>query len=343
MKRAVFVVVILVTFGGVLAFALERTWLARERAAIAWRFEQTTSWRADATLGLLDETAKPQDLVTDAGLTWVSTPDWLASDSRTRRDDETWLRRKLSEVGLVSVPVRMVALPGSTVAQRAVALRTRRHSLLVFAIDASELALELPGSRVELRRPAADESRLEVVPPMAGKGLPSQPEAWPDLLRKVPTIRILYDRPPTLETADGVFFPAWLWPWRRDGAPTEGARYERLRRALEFVAQVAKSAGTRLVCVRYPARFEIDDLCLSRMLGELELDSASFESRRQARRLADLCAELDIPLIEPRDSLRKLATTKPVFEGDRLRARPTQRARRAIFPMVAQRLRRLLD
>jgi hypothetical protein len=97
--------------------------------------------------------------------------------------------------------------------------------------------------------------------------------------------------------------PPELWPY---GLRPENRDMWRVMAALLRELRSAVDArGGRLVLLYVPARFEVDDAAWKELRRRYRMGDRFWQRERVARRLGAVTAELAIPLVDPRDELRR--------------------------------------
>lgn len=334
----------LTAFGA--TFLLERCSYSNEVAERGLRpaaFQR--SYRAHEGSGLLAAHADPSTLQSEAALTLLAHESMIASDARDRQDDEDWLRRKLGEVGVVSVDVAIRTLPGSTLAQRVHALRCIEGATVCFLISAEDLWLDSYPTRTARLRHGSDGEGSAVMPADATPLAPRVETlpAWLVWLRAhTPLWRLQVDRIATLPQSSG-FFPDWLAPWRREGAADEATRYYGLEAALHALAVRARDERWRVLIARLPLAFEVHNQGLVDLLVELGLDLSDVESRRFERRTRDAVTKHGLAYLDLRPPLAKVEAglTDTLHPIDHYPL--SQRDRQLVLAAIASEVRRLFD
>jgi lysophospholipase L1-like esterase len=83
------------------------------------------------------------------------------------------------------------------------------------------------------------------------------------------------------------------------------AAWERMRDAYAALAESADEIGSELVVVYLPTRQEVDADYFERLLATHDLDRSSIELEAPIRRLAGICEELGLELVDPRPRLTR--------------------------------------
>ena len=323
MKRLLLLLALLAVLVTGLAFVAEWTFLQHARAAQLWAFPSALAGRHEPPAERLGQPTSAEHLHAQSTLLWLTARVQEPRAPAAQRADEDWLRRQVASVGLLAMRSSIVRRAGSTLDQARAALHSNGPGFLILSIGAENLD-ELCNSSTVPDKPTA-------------------PTTFDRVMRQLPSLRLWYAAPARLASVSGGFFPAQLWPFKRDGTQHETQRYATLETKLASLRTRARILGTQLVLFYVPSRFEVDDEVASSMLRDLGLDSGSFETRRLERRLTDISTVLALPWINPRHVLRRLPPAARFEQGERLQARWSKRARRACSKLLAQRLRELFD
>jgi len=172
---------------------------------------------------------------------------------------------------------------------------------------------------------------------------PESNDGLDPLLREVPMLRLLVDRPALLPSKTGLF-PTDLWPFRRGGTRDEAKRYRATELALRFLKTSVTATAGRLAVLYVPCTLEVGRASRGDCHEALGLTSREIESARVRRRLADITKQLGIVWIDPILALEKASRHRgDLYAGDsRLAAPLTARGRRILMRVLGPRLVPLL-
>jgi hypothetical protein len=118
--------------------------------------------------------------------------------------------------------------------------------------------------------------------------------------------------------------PFEMWPYT--SAPETRQMWRQARALLEALQAAVAADGGRLAILYVPARWEIEEEGWTALLARYRMSSNFWAPDRVARRLHAVAAELGIPLVDPRESLRR----------EESRGRPTYFAREGLWTDAGQ-------
>ena len=98
--------------------------------------------------------------------------------------------------------------------------------------------------------------------------------------------------------------PKEYWPFGRDHAREVNDMWERTHRILAALKTDVESHGGRFAVLYVPVRFEVND-AVWQLTRERYRLGRRWEVDRVFERLQEVCRDLDIPLIDPREPLRR--------------------------------------
>ena len=282
------------------------------------RAARVRAWSADAGVafdGRMDLPTFEDGKVDARPLLVIESP---PMDRRNQARRQKQLYSKLAKARIGPLHLGITDLPEASLVQKAVvASKLPPRCIVVLEISLLDLIREdrgIWGGR-PLPQVGTRDGRIQILPD------PGKPP-------------VSTSRSDVLETRTGSF-PASLWPLRRNGAPQESKRYERLTQALRLWKQEITALQGELVVLYLPIPIECNPKQLASELEILGLDSSQLQSSRAGRRLQDLCTELDLPFIDPTRLLASASRKKrPLFEGITglpFEARYTERAENLIL------------